>query len=334
MRNNTPLPHLNLSPPVRKHTPGKNILILDASFAIPLSYDIPYRFIDSRSTIPTEEQPKTYLDLLKFLPETIASEIHIPNAVVYEMIGYVCTRDPETNKLKSVCADPSFQQYGGYDNRVLFLRDALEDKSTGHPKIIIDCPKRGSEYLEKVLAERKSYNDIPHGYHVARARNIEEQEHYFNNHDRKLAHEIELENLRVGPGKDLGEILCAQGAFDYLGQNKASVTVLMDDTWGMRAIDKNARIYEQHYHAFPKISALNSTAFIDALYQAGILWQAGFNGEVGAEAIANDMAKQQIENMVTIRNHKTYVAPDKYTCGIDFAAQLQKAMDGPASAQR
>lgn len=294
--------HLRFSPP--QHVRGPNILILDTSAAVPLSLPVPDAFLDHQSGIAPADFPQSYLDLLAHLPPQVAAEIHIPDVVVQEWIGYTCMRDAQ-GTLTATHTVPEYSAYPTYPQAYRFLESALTGEGGGLPKIVIDCSPEGAEYVSKYL-------DLP-----------------TEGPQRKAA----IDALRE-QGKNLGEKRCAQLAFDHIGRCKATVHVLMDDGGGFGLIANTARAYKHEHEVAASIAAFNSRAFLNALQQEGLLWQAGFRDGITEETISSDLVARQNAAAQALGNGHIYYLPHMRAEGISFDYLLQQGMKNPPSLAR
>lgn len=275
---------------------GANILIMDTSAAIPLSIGIAPDLLDRNSTIPDNQLPKSYLDLLSHLPSKLISEIHIPNSVVQEWIGYSCFM--EDGKLKAVRTVPEYEMYAGYDNALRFLQFALAGTTNGHPKIVIDCSPEGTDYVKKYL-------DLPLG-----------------GKEREEA----LNKLRQEDGLHIGEWDCAQLAYDHLAKYKSSATVLMDDNGGLDMLARERWHYHKNYGIWPNIGTVNSRAMLEAMDKSGMLWQAGFKDDVRELDISQQLVEEQNLYAKQLGNDRNYYIPNIRAEGKGFADSLKRVI--------
>lgn len=286
---------LSIKPPAKNALLGEPRLFLDASSFIALSTTIPSDFFDPASTVPKEERPKTYLDLFKLLPSTAIAEIHIPNVVVQESIGYICFYDNQ-GKWFSKMVDSAHKRFGEFEERVEFLKNALNNDFVGQPKIVIDCSKKGTSHLQDLLHVFNKYKNMQNSYYVPRVHDMENQ-HMIENESAQIKRSIDKENLRQTSGKNFGEILCAQAAFDYLGEKNARVIVLTDDVWGLDVVAHNyARCQKLHGGKAPNLTGINSRALLSEFVQNGVAQKAGLRVDLTEIEISQDIRQRINKN--------------------------------------
>jgi hypothetical protein len=266
-----PFPDLNLPrwPEERKKAP--NIMVLDTCSLIHLATPIPEKFFELG--FPKDKRPKTYLDLLKLLPKNVIGEIHIPDIVIEELLGYITTKEEATGAVHSHQIDPEIERQHPEEYELCrkFLKQALKGKD----RDIIMHTRYGAHYLKElgsIIAELEASRKRDEENHIPSS---SATQHWLR----------QLLDIRQLDGRNLGEINCAKHSLSYAIKNDASVAMVTEDCWGQDLFRKNVN---KHAHAC-ELDAyiLNVRGVLSALETAGLLKDAGIKSRISIEDHAN-----------------------------------------------
>ena len=288
--------------------------MLDACSLQILAHRIPDKFFDPESALPLSERPKTYLDLLKLLPNDVVSEIHLSNIVVEEATDNACWRD-DAGKLIVQKISNLHNKLPTHKLRSSFLYHALHDNGDAvHPKIVIDCTSEGNAYIRDLVALHDQFNAIKNGNQL-RHLGTRTDGTTFNN---KL---IEMREFRRTKGRDLGEIESGKLALNYVIQNKASAMVLTEDGWAIDMIAENKQRYYKNTKLELDVESMNCRVLFQLMRDTGLLQMAGFKKNVSEEAMSRDIM-MQMEHELHDKEELRYPIRE----GGNFTARLIKSM--------
>ena len=272
---NVEFPKLQLPSWPRERKKGPNILVLDTCSLVMLATPIPEQFFDP--CFPVEKRPKTYLDLLHLLPKSVVSEIHLPDIVVEEFIGWNCTVEKSTGKTVSWQIDPHIEKNkAGYQTGKAFLEKALKGTD---PFVKIVHSEKAEEYMGKiayliaqieVVAPPKEFGYEPFDH---------------KEYNKRLKGMLEF---KYGEGYNLGETRCVEHALSHAISQDASVAMVTEDRWG-QGLFKTA--LAQHPHG-QEMDAwlLNARGLLLGLKTSGIMESVG------------------ILNSISTKDHAKYIA--------------------------